>query len=132
MNMWFFIAAVAWIALCIPAAREVWRRYNWGRVNAVVIGHPPQRDDSDHGALLIAFHEARNNALIHTYLHSRNPRVVLQGRWPLKCAVEVFYNPLSPTVVAWPRSPRFIALCCSVFSVPILTGLLAWLWHALH
>lgn len=125
MEMWLLIAIAVWAGLCVPAVQEIWQMLRMGRVTAVVLGHPKKADRARDDALLVAFESRNGKAVVHTYLPTRYPRLVLQARWPVNCPVEVTYDPSSPTVVAWPRrTSRIVALCCLIFSIPVLSFLL--------
>lgn len=129
MEIWLLIALVIWIGLCVPAVREIWRRLKWGRVKATVLAHKKNHGMKQDDALFIAFQAPKNNAIVHTYLPSKLPKLVLQARWPVNCAIEVQYDPLAPTIVTWPRSSRIVALCFSVFALPAFGCLLTLLWY---
>lgn len=116
-----FFALIAWIAMCIPAVRELWRSVRWTRVTAKVIGHEPMKGDPDDGILRVEFVLPRKGGTVSTTL------VKGDLNSPVGSAIVVAYNPASPPMVTWPRGPLSIAAAICI----ILSPLWAWLWHAL-
>lgn len=127
MDVGLTFAAVAWIAMCVPMMREMWRGIRWRRASATVTGHDLIDGNANDGSIKVEFFLADGRTTVAASLWNDGSKFPFPHCWPAGSTVVLAYNPAAPTAVTWPRGLAFTAANALIMSLPVF----AWVWHAL-
>jgi hypothetical protein len=127
MDYGLSIGAVVWVAMCIPASRELWRGYSWPKVTATIIGHELNSADQNDGSLLVQFQEPFSTVQVSAKIWNPGNKSPFPYCWPVGSAITISCDPNNSANVTWPRSGVLLAVLHVFFVLPFF----AWWVHAL-
>jgi hypothetical protein len=103
MNYGLLFGAIAWVAMCIPASRELWRGYRWSKVVATIVGHELFEGYKDDGWLLVQFLAPSSSAQVNAKLSNPGTKIAFPSSWPVGRVVTIACDPTNSINVTWPR-----------------------------
>ncbi|HDZ55101.1 MAG TPA: hypothetical protein ENI17_09220 [Pseudomonas xinjiangensis] len=127
MDYGLLFGAVAWVAMCIPASRELWRGYRWPKVAATVTGYELFDGYQNDGWLLVHFQAPPNDVQINAKLSNPESKSPFPYCWPVGSIIKISCDPNNSANVTWPRNRLLLVILHVFFFLPFF----AWGMHAL-